>query len=143
MILNCAYFRGRVVVESVKVTEIPEAGEGEWPLEPFCEDMCHDLFDAQWEVRHGAAMAIRDALKYHAASAGRCVPRLVPRLPPSHTCACGCVVSICTQLLARTHALMHAFMIVMSPMFFVIHRENILKEKHQAAPCMEVLVHRS
>jgi hypothetical protein len=66
-----AHTRGRVVVESVKVTEIPEAGEGEWPLEPFCDDMCHDLFDAQWEVRHGAAMAVRDVLKYHATCAGR------------------------------------------------------------------------
>lgn len=65
--------RGRVVVESVRVTEIPEAGEGEWPLEPFCDDMCHDLFDSRWEVRHGAAMAVRDALKHHAAYAGRCV----------------------------------------------------------------------
>ncbi len=112
-----AYIRGRVVVESVKITEIPEAGEGEWPLEPFCEDMCHDLFDAQWEVRHGAAMAIRDVLKYHSASAGRCVRCLLLAGPPEFCpwflsliyapCAFSCMVHTLLSLsvpLSRVYA---------------------------------------
>ena len=30
----------------------------EWPFEGLCEQLCLDLFHAQWEIRHGAARKI-------------------------------------------------------------------------------------
>jgi len=42
----------------------------EWPLGPLCDDLSHDIFDPSWEIRHGAALALRDILKYHASAAG-------------------------------------------------------------------------
>ena len=61
---------GKVVVEST-VTEVVPSDPNEWPLGPLCDDLAHDVFDACWEVRHGAAMALRDILKHHAAGAGK------------------------------------------------------------------------
>jgi TATA-binding protein-associated factor len=61
---------GKVVVEST-VAEVVPLDPNEWPLGPLCDDLSHDIFDACWEIRHGAAMALRDILKYHAAAAGK------------------------------------------------------------------------
>ncbi len=35
--------------------------------------LCNDLFDPAWTVRHGAALALREIVKWHAAGAGRTV----------------------------------------------------------------------
>lgn len=43
----------------------------EWPFERLCEVLVADLFDAAWEVRHGAAMALREIVRVHGAGAGR------------------------------------------------------------------------
>ncbi|CAN8003098.1 unnamed protein product [Ixodes hexagonus] len=45
---------------------------GEWPLEGFTESLCQDLFSASWEVRHGAATALREIVRLHGRGAGRC-----------------------------------------------------------------------
>ncbi|CAN8030729.1 unnamed protein product, partial [Ixodes persulcatus] len=45
---------------------------GEWPLEAFTESLCQDLFSASWEVRHGAATALREIVRLHGRGAGRC-----------------------------------------------------------------------
>ncbi|KAJ8933842.1 hypothetical protein NQ314_013764 [Rhamnusium bicolor] len=46
-----------------------EAGDaGDWPLESFCDQLSQDLFSCSWEIRHGAATALREVLKmevYH------------------------------------------------------------------------------
>ena len=47
-----------------------EAGLG-WPFERVCEYLAVELFDYAWEVRHGAAMGIREILRVHGAGAGR------------------------------------------------------------------------
>ena len=60
----------KVVVESA-VAEVVATDPNEWPLGPLCDDLSHDIFDACWEVRHGAAMSLRDILKYHAPAAGK------------------------------------------------------------------------
>jgi TATA-binding protein-associated factor len=60
----------KVVVESV-VAEVVPTDPSEWPLGALCDELSHDIFDPCWEIRHGAAMALRDILKYHAAAAGR------------------------------------------------------------------------
>ena len=40
-------------------------GKGEFPLTKFCECLAQDLFHSSWEVRHGAATALREILKLH------------------------------------------------------------------------------
>lgn len=37
----------------------------DWPLQPFAENLCHDLFSQKWEVRHGAATALRELIRLH------------------------------------------------------------------------------
>lgn len=43
----------------------------EWPLEAFVEALCQDLFSAAWEVRHGAATALREVIRLHGRGGGR------------------------------------------------------------------------
>lgn len=43
----------------------------EWPFERLCELLLVDLFDPNWEIRHGAAMGIREVIRVHGTGAGR------------------------------------------------------------------------
>nr|CAD7574777.1 unnamed protein product [Timema californicum] len=43
----------------------------EWPFESFCDRLCQDLFSLSWEVRHGAATALREVIRLHGAGAGK------------------------------------------------------------------------
>lgn len=43
----------------------------EWPFEHMCDFLMVDIFDPNWEVRHGAAMAIREVIRVQGAGAGR------------------------------------------------------------------------
>ncbi|KAM7385145.1 hypothetical protein PAMP_001241 [Pampus punctatissimus] len=45
----------------------------EWPLESFCEELCNDLFNPSWEIRHGAGTGLREILKSHGAGGGKLV----------------------------------------------------------------------
>jgi len=64
-------FKGSIVPEkSILHTEAEEEGL-EWPFERLCEVMVADLFDANWEIRHGAAMGLREVVRVHGAGAGR------------------------------------------------------------------------
>jgi TATA-binding protein-associated factor len=56
--------------KSTLVTEAEEEGK-EWPFERLCEFLTVDLFDPQWEIRHGAAMGLREIVRVHGAGAGR------------------------------------------------------------------------
>ncbi|KAJ2806214.1 TATA-binding protein-associated factor mot1 [Coemansia helicoidea] len=49
--------------------------DGTWPFEGLVDALCVDLFDAAWEVRHGAGMALREILKHHGYGAGRVAGR--------------------------------------------------------------------
>lgn len=51
-------------------TEAEESGL-EWPYERLCEILSVDLFDHNWETRHGAAMGLREIIRVHGAGAGR------------------------------------------------------------------------
>lgn len=42
-----------------------------WPYDRLCDFLKMDLFDPQWETRHGAAMGLREVIRVHGASAGR------------------------------------------------------------------------
>jgi TATA-binding protein-associated factor len=45
--------------------------EMDWPFERLCEILMVDLFDPNWEIRHGAAMGLREVVRAHGAGAGR------------------------------------------------------------------------
>ena len=64
-------FKGAPPVEKSSFqTEAEEQGK-EWPFERLCEFLAVDLFDPQWEIRHGAAMGLREIIRTHGAGAGR------------------------------------------------------------------------
>ena len=64
-------FKGMPIPEkSTLVTEAEEDGD-EWPFDRLCEFLTVDLFDPQWEIRHGAAMGLREIVRVHGAGAGR------------------------------------------------------------------------
>ena len=64
-------FKGLIVPErSIIQTEAEEQGF-EWPFDRLCEVLMVDLFDHHWEVRHGAAMGLREVIRVHGSGAGR------------------------------------------------------------------------
>ena len=56
--------------KSTLQTEDEEKGF-EWPYDRLCELLMVDMFDHKWEVRHGAAMGLREIIRVHGAGAGR------------------------------------------------------------------------
>jgi len=65
-------FKGQAVpIKSELESELEEGVSMGWPFERLCELLIVDMFDHSWEVRHGAAMGLREVVKIHAAGAGR------------------------------------------------------------------------
>ena len=50
---------------------LEDINEMEWPLRFLSDVLVHDVFHAVWEVRHGAASALREILAAHGSSIGR------------------------------------------------------------------------
>lgn len=44
--------------------------KGAWPFQRLCDQLCVDVLDPVWEVRHGAAVALREVLRVQAGGAG-------------------------------------------------------------------------
>lgn len=42
-----------------------------WPFEHMCDFLMMDIFDPNWEVRHGAALGLRELVRVQGAGAGR------------------------------------------------------------------------
>ncbi|KAI1180048.1 hypothetical protein F4777DRAFT_358909 [Nemania sp. FL0916] len=63
-------FKGPVLIKSEIETDEDLQGS-EWPYERLCEFLKLDIFDPQWEIRHGAALGLREILRVHGAGAGR------------------------------------------------------------------------
>ena len=53
----------KIVVESTVAVQDLFASTDEWPLQPRVEEFCLDLFSADWCVRHGACMGLREIIK--------------------------------------------------------------------------------
>lgn len=51
------------------VAEGDRIAEGGWPFTRMADQLCVDLLDSNWEVRHGAVVGLRELLACHAASA--------------------------------------------------------------------------
>ncbi|KAI9750007.1 MAG: TATA-binding protein-associated factor mot1, partial [Chaenotheca gracillima] len=64
-------FKGAPVPEASHIQADAEAEGVEWPYERLCEFLMVDLFDPSWEIRHGAAMGLREVIRVHGAGAGR------------------------------------------------------------------------
>lgn len=64
-------FKGPVMPIKSELQTEEETDGGEWPYERLCEFLMVDLFDPQWETRHGAAMGLREIIRAHGAGAGR------------------------------------------------------------------------
>ncbi|XP_012144007.1 histone acetyltransferase 1 isoform X2 [Megachile rotundata] len=56
----------------------------DWPLESFAENLCQDLFSQKWEVRHGAATALRELVKLHGKGAGKSRDQTMNEMEESH-----------------------------------------------------------
>ncbi|KAI9852363.1 MAG: TATA-binding protein-associated factor mot1 [Thelocarpon superellum] len=64
-------FKGLAIPDKTAFQTEREAEGAEWPYDRLCEVLTVDLFDPNWEVRHGAAMALREVIRVHGAGAGR------------------------------------------------------------------------
>lgn len=64
-------FKGPVVPEKPVIQSDAEEEGLEWPYERMCEFLMVDLFDHNWEIRHGAAMGLREVIRVQGAGAGR------------------------------------------------------------------------
>ncbi|KAK3333209.1 hypothetical protein B0T19DRAFT_119642 [Cercophora scortea] len=64
-------FKGPIIPIKSEL-EAADSLEGiEWPYTRLCDFLKVDLFDPQWETRHGAAMGLREITRVHGAGAGR------------------------------------------------------------------------
>ncbi|OTB07939.1 hypothetical protein M426DRAFT_216420 [Hypoxylon sp. CI-4A] len=64
-------FKGPVMPIKSEIESEDELQGSEWPYERLCEFLKIDIFDSQWETRHGAALGLREILRVHGAGAGR------------------------------------------------------------------------
>ncbi|KAG5831429.1 hypothetical protein ANANG_G00303630 [Anguilla anguilla] len=56
----------------------------EWPLESFCDELCNDLFNPSWEIRHGAGTGLREILKGHGTGGGKLVGCTLEEMERQH-----------------------------------------------------------
>ncbi|KAK2582496.1 hypothetical protein KPH14_004798 [Odynerus spinipes] len=56
----------------------------DWPLESFAENLCQDLFSQKWEIRHGAATALRELVRLHGKGAGKSRDQNAEEMKESH-----------------------------------------------------------
>ncbi|DAA78450.1 TPA_exp: Uncharacterized protein A8136_4426 [Trichophyton benhamiae CBS 112371] len=65
-------FKGTVVPEKPFIQSSSSDGQDiEWPYERMCEILMVDLFDQNWDIRHGAAMGLREVIRVQGHGAGR------------------------------------------------------------------------
>ncbi|KAK2767521.1 TATA-binding protein-associated factor mot1 [Arachnomyces sp. PD_36] len=64
-------FKGAIVPEKPIIQAETEVEGVEWPYERLCEFLMVDLFDQNWEIRHGAAMGLREVIRVQGPGAGR------------------------------------------------------------------------
>ena len=64
-------FTGIPVPDKSTLQTAAEEDGSEWPFDRLCEMLAVDLFDGSWEVRHGAAMGLREVMRVHGHGAGR------------------------------------------------------------------------
>lgn len=63
-------FKGETVPEKPLIQPDEEHAQ-DWPFDVMCDFLSLDIFDPSWEIRHGAAMGLREVLRVHGRGAGR------------------------------------------------------------------------
>lgn len=63
-------FKGEADQEK-PVIQPDDTDASEWPFEVMCDFLAYDLFSPYWEIRHGAALGLREVLRLHGRGAGR------------------------------------------------------------------------
>ncbi|XP_037942642.1 TATA-binding protein-associated factor 172-like [Teleopsis dalmanni] len=56
-----------------------------WPLENFCARLYLDLFNPKWEIRHGAATALRELILIHSKGAGKSINMTKEEMENNHS----------------------------------------------------------
>uniref|UniRef100_A0AAX7VPZ3 BTAF1 RNA polymerase II, B-TFIID transcription factor-associated n=1 Tax=Astatotilapia calliptera TaxID=8154 RepID=A0AAX7VPZ3_ASTCA len=74
----------KILVDNVPDNSSLFEETNEWPLESFCEELCNDLFNPSWEVRHGAGTGLREILKSHGAEGGKVVGSTAEQMLRQH-----------------------------------------------------------
>ncbi|XP_061914731.1 TATA-binding protein-associated factor 172 [Entelurus aequoreus] len=74
----------KVVISQVPNNSSLAEETQEWPLESFCEELCNDLFNPSWEIRHGAGTGLREILKSHGAGGGKLVGSTAEQMLQQH-----------------------------------------------------------
>ncbi|KAK7901214.1 hypothetical protein WMY93_017983 [Mugilogobius chulae] len=74
----------KVLIDNVPDNSCLLEETSEWPLESFCEELCNDLFNPSWEVRHGAGTGLREILKSHGAGGGKMVGSTADQMLRQH-----------------------------------------------------------
>ncbi|XP_059929981.1 TATA-binding protein-associated factor 172 isoform X1 [Gadus macrocephalus] len=74
----------KVVIDNVRDSSSSLEETQEWPLESFCEELCNDLFNPSWEVRHGAGTGLREILKFHGRGGGKLVGSTAEQMTRQH-----------------------------------------------------------
>ena len=64
-------FKGPIIPIKSELEADDDLEGTEWPYERLCDFLKIDLFDPQWETRHGAAMGLRELVRVHGSGAGR------------------------------------------------------------------------
>uniref|UniRef100_A0A1W7R9G5 TATA-binding protein-associated factor 172 n=1 Tax=Hadrurus spadix TaxID=141984 RepID=A0A1W7R9G5_9SCOR len=60
-----------VLLDTSSDNQILWEESNEWPFESFCDELAQDLFNPSWEIRHGAATALREIVRLHGTGAGK------------------------------------------------------------------------
>jgi TATA-binding protein-associated factor len=63
-------FKGEEIPEKPLIQPDEEHAH-DWPFDVMCDFLSNDLLDPNWEIRHGAAMGLREVLRVHGRGAGR------------------------------------------------------------------------
>ncbi|XP_051883424.1 TATA-binding protein-associated factor 172 isoform X1 [Pristis pectinata] len=71
VVIEQAATESKVLIDNILDNSSLFDESNEWPLESFCEELCNDLFNPSWEVRHGAGTGLREILKAHGKSGGK------------------------------------------------------------------------
>jgi TATA-binding protein-associated factor len=63
----------KVVIEAVIDRDLADINSNpdRWAFHLLSERLRYDLFHDEWEIRHGAAIGLREIIRYHAKSAGK------------------------------------------------------------------------
>ncbi|XP_050546449.1 TATA-binding protein-associated factor 172 [Daktulosphaira vitifoliae] len=71
-------------IGSCKKIKLDYNEENNWPFEEFVKPLLKNLFSTKWEVRHGAATALREVVKHHGRGAGKYANQPSDQMEISH-----------------------------------------------------------